>query len=216
MFRRTTMVLLTSLMLPLAAGSAEQLRVNITPDLPSVTVSHQGQPVRIQRNQDKDSQIPAAYAKTSRPCPPFCIQPATLAPGVETVGELEVLDYLKKISAGDAGVLVIDSRTPDWVRRGTIPGSINIPWTRLSISGSDPLTVADILENQFGALPLEGLWDFTNARTLVMFCNGAWCGQSPNNIRSLLRIGYPAHKLKWYRGGMQDWSTLGLTSVMSD
>lgn len=216
MLHRTTMVLITSLVLPSASSSAEKLRVNITPDLPTVTVSHHGQPVTIQRNQDKDNSIPAAYAKTSRPCPPFCIQPATLAPGVETIGELEVLKYLEKLSAGDADILVIDSRTPDWVKRGTIPGSINIPWTRLSVSGSDPLTVADILENQFGAMPLEGLWDFSNAKTLVMFCNGIWCGQSPNNIRSLLRIGYPAHKLKWYRGGMQDWSVLGLTAVTSN
>jgi hypothetical protein len=29
----------------------------------------------------------------------------------------------------------------------------------------------------------------------------------------LLKIGYPAHKLFWYRGGMQDWENLGLTTV---
>ena len=46
-----------------------------------------------------------------------------------------------------------------------------------------------------------------------MFCNGMWCGQSPANIRTLLRFGYPADKLKWYRGGMQDWEILGLTTV---
>jgi hypothetical protein len=47
----------------------------------------------------------------------------------------------------------------------------------------------------------------------VMFCNGMWCGQSPNNIRNLLGFGYPAHKIKWYRGGMQTWEILGLTTV---
>jgi hypothetical protein len=26
-------------------------------------------------------------------------------------------------------------------------------------------------------------------------------------------LGYPAHKLKWYRGGMQAWMMLGLTTV---
>jgi hypothetical protein len=26
-------------------------------------------------------------------------------------------------------------------------------------------------------------------------------------------VGYPAHKLFWYRGGMQDWENLGLTTV---
>jgi hypothetical protein len=46
-----------------------------------------------------------------------------------------------------------------------------------------------------------------------MFCNGMWCGQSPNNILNLLKFGYPADKIKWYRGGMQDWEILGLTTV---
>ncbi|MED5532474.1 MAG: rhodanese-like domain-containing protein, partial [Pseudomonadota bacterium] len=47
----------------------------------------------------------------------------------------------------------------------------------------------------------------------VMFCNGMWCGQSPNNIKNLLKFGYPAHKIKWYRGGMQDWEILGLSTA---
>ena len=50
---------------------------------------------------------------------------------------------------------------------------------------------------------------FDNAKTVVMFCNGPWCGQSPTNIKGLLKIGYPANKIKWYRGGMQDWEVLG-------
>jgi rhodanese-related sulfurtransferase len=125
-----------------------------------------------------------------------------------------MLDYLAKMSAGDTSILVIDSRTPDWVKKGTIPGAVNIPWTSLNpLQGADPMSITEILENQFNVKQLEGLWDFSNARTLVLFCNGMWCGQSPNNILNLLRFGYPAHKLKWYRGGMQDWEILGLTTV---
>jgi rhodanese-related sulfurtransferase len=202
-----------ALSLPLSVSLAEDLKVKITSDLASVTVKHNGKQVTIQRNQNQNNTIPAAYAKTSRPCPPFCVQPAHLAPGVETIGELEVLDYLKRMSDGDDSVLVIDSRTPDWVKRGTIPGSVNIPWTTLNISRSDPFTVVNTLEKQFNVKTLEGLYDFSSAKTLVLFCNGMWCGQSPNNIKSLLQIGYPAHKIKWYRGGMQDWSVLGLTTV---
>jgi hypothetical protein len=26
-------------------------------------------------------------------------------------------------------------------------------------------------------------------------------------------MGYPAHKIKWYRGGIQDWMIMGLTVV---
>lgn len=34
-----------------------------------------------------------------------------------------------------------------------------------------------------------------------------------NNIKDLLKIGYPVHKIFWYCGGMQDWENLGLTTV---
>ena len=117
------------------------------------------------------------------------------------------------MNGGDDSILVIDSRTPDWVKRGTIPGAINIPWTTLNISKSDPFTIVDTLEKHFNVKAQEDLYDFSKAKTLVMFCNGIWCGQSPNNIKSLLKIGYPPHKIKWYRGGMQDWAILGLTTV---
>ena len=193
---------------------ATEKSVAITHGLQSVEVLHQGKKVIIERNQDNKNTVNPAYARTSRNCPPFCIQPATLAAGVETIGELEMLDYLKQISAGNESILVIDSRTPDWVRNGTIPGSVNIPWTSLNPnSGADPFTIAEILEDQFNAQSLEGLWDYTDAKTLVLFCNGMWCGQSPSNIKTLLRFGYPAEKIKWYRGGMQNWENLGLTVI---
>lgn len=202
--------LLATMILP---GMSSALDVNITADMPSVEVLHNGQKVVIQRNQNQDNNINPAFAKTSRKCPPFCIQPGELAPGVETIGELEVLHYLKKMSDGDKTILVIDSRTPDWVAKGTIPGAVNIPWDQLNIGKSDPITVQEILEKQLGAKQSEGFWNFSNAKTLVMFCNGAWCGQSPTNIKGLLKIGYPADKIKWFRGGMQDWEMLGLTTV---
>lgn len=194
-------------------ANAEDLQVKITPDLPSIQVMHNGKKTTIMRNQNQDNTVNPAFAKTSRKCPPFCIQPAILAPGVETIGEVEMIHYLKQKNDGDDSLLIIDSRTPDWVERGTIPGAINIPWTKLNASKSDPFTIADILEKQLGARQQEGLWDFSNAKTLVMFCNGMWCGQSPNNIKSLLKFGYPAHKIKWYRGGMQDWEILGLSTA---
>lgn len=187
--------------------------VNITPTLRQVEVEHQGNPVVIERHQDNQHQVDPAYALTSRPCPPFCVQPATLAPGVETIAELEVLDYLEKMQWGDA-VLVVDSRGRDWVERGTIPGSVNIPWSKLNLDqGANPLEAREILTDQFNARETDGFWDFSQAKTLVLFCNGPWCGQSPANLKTLLRLGYPAHKLKWYRGGMQAWHALGFTTV---
>lgn len=213
-------LLLLLIGLSAAAASAEtgqpaaSPEVRITADLQEVEVLHEGKPVIIKRNQEPGHTVNPAYAKTSRPCPPFCIQPGVLAPGVETIGELELIAYLQAIARGDNSILVIDSRTPDWVENGTIPGSVNLSWQQLNPeAGADPMEIADILERRFGALSQEGLWDFSNARTLVLFCNGPWCGQSPTNIRTLLKFGYPPHKIKWYRGGMQDWENLGLTVV---
>jgi rhodanese-related sulfurtransferase len=188
--------------------------VGITPDIMEVKIKHGGKTHVIKRNQSEENTVNPAFAKTSRKCPPFCIQPSTLAPGVETIAEVEMIHYLKKMSDGDDSIIVVDSRTPDWVARGTIPGAINIPWTKLNPDkGATPFDISDIMKKHFGVKEREGLFDYSNAKTAVMFCNGMWCGQSPNNIKNLLKFGYPADKIKWYRGGMQDWEILGLSTV---
>ena len=194
-------------------GAAPGLEVNISADLASVDVMHHGRKVTIIRNQNQGNSVHPEYAKTSRKCPPFCVQPSELAPGVKTIAELEVLHFLRQISDGDASMLVIDSRTPAWVEKGIIPGTVNIPWDTLDIGKSDPAAVQGILESQLGAKRRDGFWNFDKAKTLVLFCNGSWCGQSPTTIKGLLKIGYPAHKILWYRGGMQDWEGLGLTTL---
>lgn len=193
---------------------------NIATGLQSVDVMHQGKRVTINRSDDKDAKIPGAFAKVSRHCPPFCVQPAKLAQGVDTVGELEVLGYLKRIANGDRTLMVVDSRTPEWIMRGTIPGSVNVPWNKINIDvqgsfevAAEADTMEEILQSQFGAQLTGGKWDFRNTKTLVLFCNGIWCPQSSANIKTLLGLGYPAYKLKWYRGGMQDWVSVGLTTV---
>ena len=197
----------------LFAGSADG-PVAITKGVSSVSVMHDGKKVKISRNQNNKNKINPAFAITSRACPPFCIQPSILAPGIETIAENEMLSYLSKMAKGDKSILVIDSRTPNWVKKGTIPGSVNLPWTKLNpAKGADPISIAEIMEEQFNVTENEGLFNYSKAKTLVMFCNGMWCGQSPNNIKNLLKFGYPAHKIKWYRGGMQNWETLGLTTV---
>ena len=197
-----------------AVAGAENM---IAPDLESVEVMHNGEKVVIMRHHDKDATLPAEFLKTDRGCPPFCVQPIVAAEGVDTIAELELIDYLGK---GDESILVVDSRTPDWVMRGTIPGSVNIPWNTVSQdsmsgmfgdSGQSPLD--GILQEQFGATKTDAGWDFSGAKTLVLFCNGIWCPQSSTNIETLIKLGYPVEKLKWYRGGMQDWVSVGLTTV---
>jgi rhodanese-related sulfurtransferase len=192
----------------------DHLDVKITESLPYLELSHEGQRVLLMRHQDPDHVIEPPYQTTSRPCPPYCVQPMQVAPGVETIGELELIEYLRRVAAGDPSVLVIDSRTHDWVARGTIPGAVNIPYTKLAPDAATPEQIAALLQLELGAARADGLWDFENVKTLVLFCNGAWCGQSPTNIKALLNLGYPAHRIKWYRGGMQAWEELGLTTVV--
>ncbi len=224
-------VLVVGMML---AGAAWALDVKITPELEYVEVIHDGKVLRIQRIQDQSHKIEGGYAKTSRKCPPFCIQPIQIAPGVRTVGELEVLDFIQHQLIDGTGLL-IDARTPTWHRKGTIPGSINIPFTVFEMTPEDPELI-EAMERlgviRRGEVPqwqryvegfglLDGglkndIWDFTNAKELVLWCNGPWCGQSPRAIRALLKQGYPAERIHWYRGGMQMWQLFGLTTIVPE
>lgn len=111
--------------LALVAGAAwSEPVVGITKTMPSVTVQTRNGPVEIDRLQDTGHEITGEWAKTSRPCPEFCIQPMTPAEGVTTIGELELIEMLE-----DPEAVVVDSRTSDWFEGGTIPGAINIPYT---------------------------------------------------------------------------------------
>jgi len=170
----------------------------------------------ISRNQDNAASIDPAFAKTSRPCPPFCIQPtAPFAPSaVDTVSELDIINAAQLASFGDASVLVVDARTPGWVKKGTIPHAVNVPFTKLNSKAlaKDPMAVVEILTGTFGVKDMDGVLDYDNAKTLYLFCNGSWCCQSPASIRALLTMGYPENKIKYYRGGMNAWKSLGLTT----
>lgn len=202
---------LVGLLLPLSTASA--LDVNLTDELPYLDVEHEGEQVRIQRNQDTENRLTNSFSKTSRPCPPFCIHPMQAAIGVETVGEVELLDFLvRRVRTGEG--LLIDSRLPEWHRKGTIPGAVNIPWT-LFAEGADNPHTAKIL-TALGAAEQDGQWNFDEAPRLMMFCNGPWCDQSPRAIKNLISLGYPPEKLSYYRGGMQLWQILGLTTVVPE
>lgn len=225
--------LLTGLLL---SSQANALEVNITKNVSHVNTAHNGKIVKIERIQDQGHVLSGGYTKTSRKCPPFCIQPMLVAPGITTVAELEVLEFIRsKVNKG-TGVL-IDARTPSWFEKGTIPGSINIPFNTFNKESSDLVKVSalaklgvttktasseiSLIDQMMNLLKDEGSsasskWDFSKAKEVLLWCNGMWCGQSPRAIRGMLDLGYPAEKIYYYRGGMQAWQSLGLTVVTNE
>ncbi|KRT56347.1 rhodanese-like domain-containing protein [endosymbiont of Ridgeia piscesae] len=210
-----TRLLLIVMLLLACSHQALALEVNITPELGEFQVEHAGKSLTIRRNQDTEAMLEFDFARTSRPCPPFCAQPMQLAAGVKTIGEVELVEFMRTRLADGSGLL-IDARTPDWYERGTIPGSINLPFTQLNPSqGADDLTLEDSLARLGVELKDDG-WDFSAAKYLVLWCNGPWCGQSPTAIKGLLSIGYPAEKILYYRGGMQLWQIFGLSVVVPE
>jgi rhodanese-related sulfurtransferase len=110
------------------------------------------------------------------------IQPLQLPGGVQTVGELEVIEHLT------AGGLLVDTRQPEYVAQGTIPGAMAI-------------THQDIVDE------LPGV---AHSDPVVLFCNGPQCAATVQAVAALLASGWRAERLRYYRGGIHDWVTLGL------
>ncbi len=110
--------------LALTAAPALAGEVNIRPDVASVTVETEAGPVEISRIQDTGNKVSGEWARTSRPCPNFCIQPMSPAEGVTTIGELELMAMLQ-----DPAAVVVDSRAGGLYESGHIPGAVSIPYT---------------------------------------------------------------------------------------
>ncbi len=211
---KKTILLSGLLVLPalmLAENKPQDVIVKITRDIPWLTVSHLGQKIRVARIQDTTHRLTDDYTKTSRPCPPFCIHPTKVAPNVKTIAEVEMVHFLRdKVSTGKG--IVIDARLKSWYELETIPTAINIPFPVMENADRD------VAEQIFRALGMEvdknGKWNFQKAKELAIFCNGVWCDQSHRLITGLLKFGYPASKIYYYRDGFQGWKLLGLTTVV--
>ncbi|NOR56121.1 MAG: rhodanese-like domain-containing protein [Sulfurovum sp.] len=138
--------------------------------------------------------------------------PMELFPDVETLGELEVLDFIKEMQK-NKDFLLVDSRRERWFKYRTIPTAINVPFIHFDEKTREAKHFTEVLK-EFGVTENKpGEYNFSKAKTLVLFCNGAWCNQSARMAFSLLEIDYPPEKIKWYRGGIQNWLSTGMTST---
>lgn len=175
----------------------------------SIEMNLNGEKFTLMRNQKVGNIISELYNTTHRGAP----QPMHISEGIETVGELEFIEYMKK-AQDDKSIAIIDSRSPGWFARLRIPGAVNIPYTNFK----DRDSAIEMMEDEMGVIEKEdGNLDFSKAKTIVLYCNGYWCGQTPSMIKrskySLLNMGYPVEKIKYYRGGMQAWTSLGFTVI---
>lgn len=185
--------------------------VPISKGVKSIDMKIQGETFTLMRNQTAGNKISELYVTTNRGAP----QPMVLAKGVETVGELEFIEYMKKAQSDDM-IAIVDSRKPGWFHKLRIPGAINVPFTAFKSKEE----AIEAMEDDLGVIDNDGKLDFSKAKTIVAYCNGYWCGQTPTMVSraqfSLLKMGYPASKIKYYRGGMQAWTSLGFTVIGSE
>lgn len=110
------------------------------------------------------------------------VQPLKLHEGVETLGELELIDWI------EAGSTVVDTRQPELIAESRIPGAIGIRHQEI-VEGLEHLRGGD--------------------QRIALYCNGPQCGATPHAIELLIEAGWEPERLLYYRGGMHDWVTLG-------
>lgn len=138
-------------------------------------------------------------------CPNSCVQPMMVAPGVTTLGELEVIAFLQNAVSSGSGLL-IDVRMPTSFSTGAVPGAVNVP--AATFAPDNPYR-NDLL-SAFGVSGVDAVPSFGNAFSIIIYGSGTDDKDAPSAINSLLDAGYPAGKIKYYRGGISDWTLLGL------
>lgn len=140
------------------------------------------------------------------------IFPMKLHEDVETYGELEVMEFIKEMQ-NNPSMLFVDTRDEEWYGYRTIPGADNMHYVYITMPDVFPEEYEASLVKLGIVMRKNKTYDFSDAKTVLFFCNGAWCSQSPKMIKALLSLGYPPKKIRWYRGGMQTWLATGMTST---
>jgi hypothetical protein len=204
-------LLILPLFTSLVWGNTEHLIVKLTDTLPYAYTIDSGKKIKIERVQDTSNRLTDDYTKTSRPCPPFCIQPTKVHPDIKNIAELEIIQFMKDKVAKNRGV-IIDARLKSWFELETIPSAINIPFPVMQNADKKK---AELIFKILGMkVEKDGTWNFEKAKELAVFCNGVWCEQSAHFISGMLKYNYPTSKLNYYRSGFQGWKLLGLTTIV--
>lgn len=203
------------LILPLFASilfaQNDQVTVKLTKEIPFIYTTDSGKTVKVERIQDVNNRLTDDYTKTSRACPPFCIQATKIDPDIKNIEELEIIDFMENKVKNNTGV-IIDARLKSWFELETIPSAVNIPFPIMQNATKEK---AEKIFTLLGMkVKADGSWDFSNAKELAVFCNGVWCEQTAHFMSGLLKYNYPKDKIAYYRSGFQGWKLLGLTTVV--
>jgi rhodanese-related sulfurtransferase len=181
-------------------------KVKITPDMAYIYVYHKGKAVKVHRIQDTKHKLTGDYAKTFRPGKD--IQPIKMNSKIQTIGEVELLQFMQRKVNKKRGILV-DVRTKAYYRKESIPSAVNIP-ARVK---DNPAKLEKILKIFGAKRGADGSLDTSHVLDITFYCHGLWCSKSSEFIDKLLEVGYPADKILYYRGGFQMWKILGFTTV---
>lgn len=165
-----------------------------------------GERVKIDRENPNAARHIMQFAAAQGGCGAPCIAPMQVARGVPTLDETAVLAFLVDQVAGNVG-LMVDARLPADRALGYIPGTVSLPYATVAPTNSFR---EDILK-ALGARAFEGVYNFADARELLIYDQGPSTDDAGKLVRNLLDAGYPVEKLKYYRGGMQVWSVLGFS-----
>jgi len=202
-------LLLTSVLL--SQAETKMLSVKITDKLSYIQTKDSGQKIKIMRVQDTNNKLSDDFTKTSRSCPPFCIQSTKINSEIKNFAELELLDFIKNRVSTNKGI-VVDSRLKSWFEVETIPSAINIPYTAVeNRSKKKTKALFQVLGMKIEA---NGNWNFSKAKELLIFDNGIWCEQAQHFVDGILKHNYPKDKIFYYRAGFQGWKLLGLTTIV--
>jgi rhodanese-related sulfurtransferase len=127
---------------------------------------------------------------------------------VKTIGEVEVLSFMRNKVNKKKGLL-IDVRPKVDYKKESIPSAVNIP-ARVK---DNKIKLEKILKIFGAKRNADGSLNTSNVLDIALYCNGLWCSKSSDFIDVLLKSGYPANKILYYRGGFQMWKILGFTTV---
>ena len=189
-----------------AASAGQFDKVKITPDIAYIYVYHKGKAVKVHRIQDTKHKLTGEYANIYRPGKD--IQPIKMHKDIKTIGEVELLTFMKKKVNKKKGLLV-DLRPKAAYKKESIPSAVNIP-ARVKDNKAKVEKILKIL----GAKRLaDGSLNTQQAKEVAFYCHGLWCEKSSEFIKTFLELGYPADKMLYYRGGFQMWKILGFTTV---